>query len=155
MNKGTHMSVQNNASQRPTVFITVRANGFMAGDEHFPILSFRLTRESRARKLWIGEGSQRRLECFSSNGSASRYGKSCGSCGESERCKIKLRLHFMLGNANCCLELPGSSMENFIRLRDEIQASGENIRNVPILASVVDRGYWGEVVFTRANADSS
>jgi hypothetical protein len=155
MNRGTHMSVQNNVAQKPTVFITVRADGFMTGDEHFPILSFRLMRESKARKLWLGDGSQRRLECFSSNGSTSRYGKPCGSCGDSERCKIKLRLHFTIRDMNCCLELPGSSMENFLRFRDETEAAGENIRNVPILASVVDRGYWGEVVFRRANADSS
>ena len=138
----------NEASAGQTVFITVRPDGFLVGAVHHPILRFKLARESNARKLWIGQGGQRTLECFSSNGSISRHGKACASCSDSANCRIKLRLHFTLGNLNCCLELPHTSMENFLRFRDETRLAGTDIRNTLIAASVVDRGYWREIVFS-------
>ena len=149
---GERSRERSEASAGQTVFITVRSDGFRAGAEHHPILRFRLARESKARKLWIVRGGQRQLECFSSNGSISRDEKACASCSDSSNCRIKLRLHFTLGNLNGCLELPQTSMENFLRFKDETRLSGIDIRNTLIAASVVDRGYWREIVFSRGSS---
>ena len=146
---------RNETSAGQTVFITARPDGFRVGAEHHPILRFRLARESIARKLWIVRGGQRQLECFSSNGSTSRHGKACASCADGANCRIKLRLHFTLGNLNCCLELPQTSMENFQRFKDETRLSGMDIRNTLIAATAVDRGYWPEIVFSRDLSGSS
>ena len=135
-------------NKKKTVFVGIKPEGFRLNEKSVKELRFIISRENMARKLWKKTSSQRSLSCFSSNGINSKDGTLCSRCPDLDDCQLKLRLYFEMNNNKYCLELPGSSMENYLEYKDGINNSRLNINKIITLARVVNRGYWGEITFT-------
>ena len=58
-------------------------------------------------------------------------------------------MHLEVAAQILLLDLPHSSARNLIRLADELDCSDKGLATVEVIATVEDRGYWGEVRFTR------
>lgn len=130
-------------------FVTIRPEGFIVNGQFWKELVFIVTGESQARKLWSTDNGEKHLTCFSSNGLKSHNGKSCNICPNLHACQLKLRIVFKLESIDCCLELPKTSYENYRIYTTELLGNGLNVKGVTTLAYVVDRGYWGEVCFSK------
>lgn len=130
------------------LFITIRPEGFIVNKQFKKQLSFVVTGEFQTRKLWSpSTNNENRLACFSPNGRKTHNGKSCDLCPNMENCQLKLRILFKLESLPYCLELPKTSYENYRNYTTKLLGNGLSVKNVTTSASVVDRGYWGEVCF--------
>lgn len=136
------------------VFITIKPQGFWIPSAGLlRRLKFTLIQERQARKYWIKKHGGRRLKCFSSNGVRSSTGDRCDRCPYQDDCQLKLRLYFDIAETLYCLELPQTSYENYREYSLELLEAGQNVKNVRTLAKVLDRGYWGEVIFSCGTSD--
>ena len=124
--------------------VKIRPNGFEVEGELHDRLQGRIVRTARIRKLFE-DGT---LSCRSSDGIRSDDGILCESCGHPD-CRPLLRVHLEVAAQILLLDLPHSSARNLIRLADELDCSDKGLATVEVTATVVDRGYWGEVRFTR------
>lgn len=132
-----------------TTYISITPNGFLVNGTAEKTLEFRVEKESWARKLWQAASGRRVLACFSSNGISSKDGKDCKRCFDRECCLLKRRIFFKLDGECFCLELPGTSFENFALYSRKLKSSGNNVKTETTIAWVIGRGYWGEVCFAR------
>ena len=111
-------------------------------------LSFKVTRQSLARKFWSADdNSNRKLLCFSSNGIFSKTGKLCCQCENIRQCMLKLRIFFYHDNLSFCIELPLSAYDNYRKYTGKLAEYGLDVKDVTTIAEVIDMGYWGNVFF--------
>jgi hypothetical protein len=130
-----------------TTFVNIKPEGFAIKDDLFHTLSFVVSGEALARKLWSRSQHQRTLLCFSSNGRTNRQGRPCRSCPQKQQCLLKLRIYFFKSEQQCCLELPDSSYRNYRQYTKNLLEMGLDVRKVITIARTIDRGYWAEVRF--------
>lgn len=142
------------AREKP-VFVYVRPEGFILNGTFRKTINFIVKKEFQARKLWDTAGSSPNLLCFSSDGRKSHTGKPCLSCPNIVGCQLKLRVLFSIDSLSCCLELPKTSYENYRNYTTALLIKGITVGHVTTLASVVDRGYWGEICFEVLSLQSS
>ena len=124
--------------------VKVRPNGFDVEGELHDRLRGRIVRTTRIRKLFE-DGT---LSCRSPDGIHSDAGIPCEACGHPD-CRPLLRVHLEVAAQILLLDLPHSSARNLIRLADEQERSEKGLATIEVTATVVNRGYWGEVRFTR------
>ena len=131
-------------------FVNIKPHGFYIDGTIQSRLVFSISRITEARKLWSTDDDfSRFLVCFSSNGKYSRDGRSCAQCTCQDLCLRKLRIFFQNNNHDYCLEIPFSSVENFYIYLSLLQEDGFDVKDVTTMAVVIDRGYWGEVCFSK------
>lgn len=135
-------------------FISVRPRGFRFSDSVYPSLRFRVIREGYARKYWKIINQHRELACFSSNATQSQKGMLCKSCSNIKHCQLKLRLYFKLNDIDCCLELPLTSFQNYRQYKQRLLKSGQDVQKITTRALVKNKGYWGEVMFSRSDTEN-
>lgn len=137
-------------NNKKMVFVNVKPHGFYINGIIQNRLVFSIARIVEARKLWSTDDDfTRTLVCFSSNGKYSRDGQSCERCPCQDLCLHKLRIFFKYNNNDYCLEIPFSSKENFDAYLSQLHDDGFYVKDVMTMATVIDRGYWGEVCFSR------
>lgn len=134
-------------------FISVRPQGFRISDSVYPSLRFRVIREGYSRKYWKIQDQHRQLACFSSNATHSQMGTLCRSCPDIKYCQLKLRLYFKLNELDSCLELPFTSFQKYRFYKQKMLLLRMDVKNIITLAFVKNRGYWGEVHFSRFHGE--
>lgn len=134
-------------------FISVRPQGFRLSDSVYPSLRFRVSREGYARKHRKTVNEHRQLACFSSNATQSQMGTLCRSCANIKHCQLKLRLYFKLNDIDCCLELL-TSFQNYRQYKQRLLKSGQDVQKITTRALVKNKGYWGEVMFSRSDTEN-
>jgi hypothetical protein len=140
---------------KEVIFVGIKPEGFIVDTVYKDTLNFVVQKESQVRKLWEIKDNISVVTCFSMNGQKSFKGKNCSTCQDNLSCQLKLRIFFRLDSLCCCLELPKSSYENYRRYTTKLLESGLYVRNVTTTASIIDRGYWGEVCFSTANTKTN
>jgi hypothetical protein len=134
------------AFQPATYFPTkVTPDGFVVDDERVPTLTGRVRKTHLVRKRFE-DGV---LACDSRDGVTARNGTQCEACLHP-RCQPSLRLHLQNASAVYVIDLAVTAAQNFLRLEDVLEADGKTLDDTPLTLSVINRGYWGEVRFTRA-----
>ena len=88
------------------------------------------------------------LLCDAPDGAHARNGTHCGLC-QHPRCRPLLRSHLADRGVVYVIDLAFTSAGNFFAIEDEAAAAGDPLENWRLRLRVVDRGYWGEVRFTR------
>ena len=136
-------------------FISVKPQGFRLSDSVYPSLRFRVIREGYARKYWKIIHQHRELACFSSNANQSQRGTLCRSCSNIEHCQLKLRLYFKTNKMDSCLELPLTSFQNYQLYKQRLSILRLDVKNIITQAFVKNRGYWGEVHFSRLHCEKN
>lgn len=138
------------------VFVTIKPEGFVINGQFKKEIRFIVQGEFQARKLWASANNKNHLACFSSNGHKSFNGKHCDTCSDIKNCQLKLRLLFKLESLDYCLELPKTSYENYRKYTTTLLEDGLDIKRIITIANVIDRGYWGEVLFsTKINSEQA
>jgi hypothetical protein len=122
--------------------VRVRPTGFMIDDDLHLELRGRVISTVRIRKLFE-DGV---LSCHSPDGERSHQGTLCETCAHPA-CRALLRVQIENGNLIYILDLPHSSAGNLIRLADDLAERKVPLATATVIASVVDRGHWGEVRF--------
>ena len=126
--------------------VRVRPRGFEVDDEILDRLRGRVRSCTRIRKLFEDGG----LSCSSTDGVRSDGGLLCETCDRRTACRPLLRVQLADSQQVYMLDLPYSSARNLIRLDDELAQTHKPLTDTDVVAEVVDRGHWGEVVFSVA-----
>jgi len=125
--------------------VRIQPGGFEIEDALHPDIVGRVRSCTRIRKLFE-EGL---LACHSNDGIRSDKGVECETCKHT-MCRPLLRIQIQADAQIYLIDLPYTSARNLIRLEDELQKRGQLLAGTDIRAEVVNRGYWGEVVFRTA-----
>jgi len=132
----------------PPVFLRIGLDGFLCQGREHATFSASLLTCSTVRKRFL-KGI---LVCFSSDGHKARDGASCQSCPHLQDClpRIRLRLRPLSDDLPhpIFLELSFSSAKNFLEYFTNIQSQGIDPYQVPLRLNVLNRGRWGEVLFS-------
>jgi len=134
-------------------FISVRPQGFWLSNGVYHSMRFCVLREGYARKHWKIVNGRRELACFSSNGAKSQTGTLCRTCSDIKHCQLKLRLYFKHDDLDSCLELPLTSFQNYRLYKKSLSIVGKDVKKITTRAFVKNRGYWGEVNFSRSDRE--
>lgn len=84
------------------------------------------------------------LVCESKDGIVGKDGLVCDQC-RHPRCRPMMRIHFLCGGVHLVIDLAPTSSQNLVALE---QRDHVNLATTELQIAVVDRGHWGEVVFT-------
>lgn len=122
----------------------VTPQGFFVDEECLDTLEGRVTKTHLVRKRF----EQGVLACDSRDGVTARDGTACDRCLHPQ-CQPRLRLHLRNATAVYVIDLAVTSAQNFFALEDVLEGEGKTLEGTPLQLSVVPRGYWGEVRFTR------
>lgn len=136
-------------------FIPIKPKGFWFSEGFCPTLLIRVLREGYARKHWQVVDGKKELVCFSSNGIQSRTQTLCQTCADQKLCHLKLRLYFKHNHIDSCLELPLTSFQNYRIYKQRILQLGLDVKKITTRALVKNKGYWGEVLFSRSDREKN
>jgi hypothetical protein len=131
------------------VYVRVTPHGFVLRQTGEPVvdLTGHVVKQRLQRKLFL-DGQ---IECSSGDGEVAYDGKiRCADCMHP-LCRPQIRLELADRNALYLIDLAISSAQNFLDLEDALGAEGIALPKQRLRLTVVDRGYYGEIVFARVS----
>ena len=129
--------------KKKSKFAKLTRYGFLIEDEIFDHLEVMVKDWHIVRKYFDQEGN---IICFSRDGYKSSEGFDCEGCICPE-CQPRVRMNIKLKEKNLLLELNYTSSKNFISFVETTAPNDEEINRLSIGMTVINRGYWGEVMF--------
>lgn len=127
------------------LLVRVTRDGFLVDDELVPEIVGRVRTVRLLRKLFK-DGV---LVCDSADGVVARNGTRCAECAHP-RCRPALRVTLVRDSALFVLDLSAASARNFFAIEDLAVASGVEIEDWTLRATVLPRDTWGIVTFDRS-----
>ena len=143
----------------PPQFLSIGPHGFLLPRDadrqiEFPSFTTSIIVASTVRKRFLNGN----LVCSSSDAHKARDGSSCDSCLLRSDClpRIRLRLSPLCSDIPnpVFIELSFSSAKNFLDYFVNLQSQAIDPLQVPARLSVLNRGRWGEVIFSIADPNS-
>lgn len=129
--------------KRNSGLVRIEAGRFVLGQERMTALWGNIRHCRVVRKRFAGQ----KLVCFSLDGESSHDGVSCEYCSLID-CQPRIRIELASDFRCFQLDLNYSSSRNFLKLLDQIEEQNLSMPDVKIYLTIVERGYWSEVLFS-------
>jgi hypothetical protein len=138
----------------------IQPNGLLIGDFTYPEIRGVIMSWAMLRKFF----RNRRPVCWSDDGETGLGAKQCADCRDRSQCGVRVRVHLercepvtgapgdrsRLALPSCVdLELNFTSCVNFHRYAELLALDQVELSDFPTRLTVVSRGDWGEVRFTK------
>ena len=126
-------------------YLNVRPEGIEIDRQLVPAIVGRVLSYGGARTLYRG----RKPQCRSLDGIRAIKGQVCAECPELKNCTSQVRLEVLIEEQPYRLLLSYSSAKHFLIYSGKVKRQGLAIEKIETRIAVIDRGTWGELVFSQ------